>query len=927
MELHQFAEATGGQSITLGWDAVLAIDSCQANELWFQDYLLRGPGSPAVHLRCLIPSGEDPDLYTVLDTTAGPPDVSFPEGLTSSQCQLEMFLVGGAVVTVDAGEIAHAIQLRPDAALISGPVDLAVTSGDTDVVGEVSLDLQSGAYTPSVDGLQPGSIVATEVGQAIQTYFAAYETRFTLGTVKTAGVDPGLQPTFFDVVVQRSDSSDDACVLLLIQTNGQRGSTWPLGPYPITQGSSATLILSNRVIFSEVLPPKLEQEFAAQNLTMTFAGDDSSGYFVSLATAGPLVNTGEMQSMVWSGGSTHTAYSCAGKTDTDAVTVDIDLRGVTVRPNAGEIAVEWTQRWDQNFAVETCTWKTPCESNAWGENPGTVTASYAGGAAPSCDPDTNLVSFAISGSPKVTAPTESSWQQFWQGFDWNDATSGLMEPITNATAALFKTVVIPDIDTFSLANLLFPNDHVLRFAGGTLPCDLVIPATMQPPLAVTPEKATVQVGSTQQMAASLGGQLVSAVTWSATLGSIGDDGTYTAPETATGLAVITAKDRSDQTRVGRALLLVEEPIQQGELVVRPPSVIVTPGHSFSFLVCDGDQPATSATCSVPPGEGTAAEGMSAGEWVYTAPASVGAPYDVTLTFQTSAATGTAVVHLLPSQQVTIDPPAIAVAPVYHQPLTASTDVDGWVMSPPGLGEIVPDDDDSTKATFVAPESIVPGSQVDVVAYSLTRAAGVGICSIRLAYNPPVTLSVSPNPAKLGDVVTFSATVPAGATGTIGIYDKQNVSPDDGHGYGKPDEDGHITITNTRLFAPGSYTLYADYSADATYPPGDSPTVPFTCENQTRVTVQASPNPAKAGEAITFTGTVPTGATGSIAIYDGEHQSPDNGHGTATVGVEGDAVVQNTRSFSAGTYQVWAWYESKCGLPSSGSDPITLTVED
>ena len=129
----------------------------------------------------------------------------------------------------------------------------------------------------------------------IGSFFAANPVSVPLGGVNQSNVPDCLQPTLFEFCVQPNPAQpDDGCVLLLIQTNGNLGTLGLLPCYPIPAGSTASLIVSNQVLFDQLFPAQLRASMAAANLPLLFIGQqDSSGAYYTL------VSVGEQQGWVW----------------------------------------------------------------------------------------------------------------------------------------------------------------------------------------------------------------------------------------------------------------------------------------------------------------------------------------------------------------------------------------------------------------------------------------------------------------------------------------------------------------------------------------------------------------------------------------------------------------------------------------------------
>src|SRR5436190_8653338 len=324
MKTAEIVAAMSGQSATNGWDAVCALNAQRVNDIFFQQYLQNGPTSPATPMR-LILQGEGTNFW-LLDVVLGPPETTFPADLGLQQAQVSMFLVRGALVEFDPNQvvITSAVLVQPNESWLSGSLNLAKVTGEVDSVGKVVVELGSGAYQPKVEGVDPNSVLATDIGTAVQTFFARNETTYPLGKIVESSVPASLQPTTFEFVTQPAPGSTtgDGCVLLLIQTNGSGGTVGQLTTYPLASGQTAGLIVSNQVIFNQLFPSGLESEF--QNIGTNFSGQSANGVWQTVSSGGS-INIGIL-------GDTdppevcvaHTAYTSDGDYNPAAVAVGTD---------------------------------------------------------------------------------------------------------------------------------------------------------------------------------------------------------------------------------------------------------------------------------------------------------------------------------------------------------------------------------------------------------------------------------------------------------------------------------------------------------------------------------------------------------------------------------------------------------------------------
>src|SRR5207248_1110404 len=113
--------------------------------------------------------------------------------------------------------------------------------------------------------------------------------------------------------------------------------------------------------------------------------------------------------------------------------------------------------------------------------------------------------------------------------------------------------------------------------------DTTPPATVA--VAISPTSASLQAGGTQQFTATVTGTTNTAVTWSATGGTISSSGLYTAPSTA-GTYTVTATSVADSTKSASARVTVTAP---------PPPTGCTNTTNRTVLICSPQNGATLQT--------------------------------------------------------------------------------------------------------------------------------------------------------------------------------------------------------------------------------------------------------------------------------------------------------------------------------------------
>ncbi len=193
----------------------------------------------------------------------------------------------------------------------------------------------------------------------------------------------------------------------------------------------------------------------------------------------------------------------------------------------------------------------------------------------------------------------------------------------------------------------------------------------------------------------------------------------------------------------------------------------------------------------------------------------------------------------------------------------------------------------------------------------------------------ITLASSVNPAQPGQAITFSATVQAGATGSITFLDGSTVI-----GVGTISASGVATFTTSSL-ATGSHSITATYSGDTTYNAVASAVLTEVVGKIPTVTTIAVSSPAQLlHTGVTFTANVTApspNATGTVTFMEGTTVL-----GTATLSANGGVIVTLTTNANAayattglatGSHQIVAVYSGDNTFAPSTSAPVPNIVED
>ena len=164
----------------------------------------------------------------------------------------------------------------------------------------------------------------------------------------------------------------------------------------------------------------------------------------------------------------------------------------------------------------------------------------------------------------------------------------------------------------------------------------------------------------------------------------------------------------------------------------------------------------------------------------------------------------------------------------------------------------------------------------------------------------------------GDPVTFTATVPFGATGSVTFMDGVNT-------LGTGTINGGQATFSTSALTAGSHSITAVYGGDANYTGSTSSAVTQTVNQASSTTsVASSASTSTYGASVTFTATVTSDASGTVTFMDGT-----NTLGTGTIS-SGQATF-TTVALTGGSHSITAVYGGDANYTGSTSSAITQTV--
>jgi hypothetical protein len=159
----------------------------------------------------------------------------------------------------------------------------------------------------------------------------------------------------------------------------------------------------------------------------------------------------------------------------------------------------------------------------------------------------------------------------------------------------------------------------------------------------------------------------------------------------------------------------------------------------------------------------------------------------------------------------------------------------------------------------------------------------------------ITLASSINPSTYGTLVTFTASVVQGATGTVTFKD-------DGVTIGTGTIVGGVASFSTSSLTTGTHPIAATYGGDSNYSGSTSSALTYSVDKApSEISVESSENPSTYGNGVTITVMVNPKATGTVTFTDGAVVL-----GTATLNSSGRGMI-SISTLAAGSHSIVATY--------------------
>ncbi len=230
------------------------------------------------------------------------------------------------------------------------------------------------------------------------------------------------------------------------------------------------------------------------------------------------------------------------------------------------------------------------------------------------------------------------------------------------------------------------------------------------------------------------------------------------------------------------------------------------------------------------------------------------------------------------------------------------------------------------ATF-STSTLLAGSHTITAAYGgdldFTASTSSALSQVIALSGATVSLSVTPSPGTYGGTETFTITV-TGTDGTpTGSVKVTYQGTTLGTGTLAPGSSPKTATTSFQAagLPVGTLTLDAIYSGDSTYVGTTSTAILVVNKAPTTTTLTSSLNPSALGQAVTFTATVSsaaTGFTGSVTFMDGAKA-------LGAAALSGSTATLTTSALTVGAHSITAIYSGDANFAVSTSTVLNQSV--
>ncbi|AHG43539.1 hypothetical protein N018_09710 [Pseudomonas syringae CC1557] len=593
---------------TLGWDAVVVYNRGRANALMMQQYIQKLTAENYLQPIDGEINSESGSNLKFFGIQLGIPRLSFENAsLTDSRARVTLPIIGGLAILksepVGGYKGIHSI-MRPNGA--AGPrlwldVTLKDAPGGVDEVGSVKIDLSDMNDFDTDLFSDPVSIINAR--EFFETEFKKHPELqvYTLGTLSQQA-DSTLKPKSFSVHTQAAPGAKlrsapnygDGAVVLFVTLEGGVNGGIPASnsdfEYMIPDDEegrrfSSAVLVSNRVFLTTLLRTQLESVLPGMIFTVKNPTDaDGNPLHSFLEITGGEISKADYKYVNQGYFSDHII------TATNPM-LTLNLTGAAFRAENNTC----TFTWHNDLEKPMHFWNTRGADND-SEYDASVYFSMAINltSVPSVNPQDGIISFEQAEITDIQIGVTTKLNEYAQNTE--KFHNHLRQVIYDHLFAFTKKITLPDIDTFLLRNLLFPDLNSMVLTDVAVPGDLAVFGNVNPSMTsfvISPESPVLNTGGIRKFVTD---PVIGGVEWSCralpgdTTGPIGSfsangDGTYTAPSAdvmagrEAQQVIVTAKGTVNGLEVSSAALVS---IVNNTISVNPLFQVASAGLSLPF---------------------------------------------------------------------------------------------------------------------------------------------------------------------------------------------------------------------------------------------------------------------------------------------------------------------------------------------------------
>jgi|GEM_PF-6994463 len=475
------------KTVTLGWDAVAIYDREHTNMLMEQQYVKKmaeGSNFPVLSKRILDVGGSQ---EIVLDSLLfGSPLISFENSnIESSYVKVRLEFVSGTITLLDSNQVIDRID---DVNSVNGyaielKVALENVNGSVDKQGQVQINFGSSSL---LNVIFPGMVLPAVVMDLFRDYFKNNPVTYVINTIDVSG-DNILTPQKFIVRTQAAPGATqreaanygNGAVLVFIATRANPlGGNHPANNYPwlLPKGSSSTLVLSSRVIFSDIIKPSIDSLFDKGHWELARVDESvkDSAYYLKVDSASIIDEPLTMyvdNKEVWTGEVTGRHNEKIFKD------VELPFKDVSLLPNntGFELSVWGGEKFDVDFGARWyhCTTSVngqTCGDSYYNYNYDFYLTNSVNYKAE--DSNNNDVIFKkTDGSIYVMGDYEPPT---WWHSSWQKELSDEFSSIITKKMERFDNIEIPEIKVSLIQHLIFPSEVEIKISDIYVPGDMVL---------------------------------------------------------------------------------------------------------------------------------------------------------------------------------------------------------------------------------------------------------------------------------------------------------------------------------------------------------------------------------------------------------------------------------------------------------------------